>query len=212
LSKSGTVFAVGTQQDGVCGTGSTGEYIVSAGRVAYAPIVRFQKVEGGLLGHHISDISCGASHSLALTDNGQVFSWGSGGYGRLGHGDNKDVLSPKSLRLFEIERMRVAYISTGSASSYFVTRIGTMIYMSGVAKRSAEANMAPKPLYDLQGLNIRIIASGFSSTHAATENSLIAWGPSPTSGELGLGEAKKSSSSPALVPEFEKMFIISVCS
>ena len=30
------------------------------------------------------------THSLALTTDGAVWSWGWGGYGRLGHGDEED--------------------------------------------------------------------------------------------------------------------------
>ena len=31
---------------------------------------------------------------MVLTDRGQVYSWGCGGGGRLGHGDTKDRFSP----------------------------------------------------------------------------------------------------------------------
>lgn len=38
--------------------------------------------------HHIVDIKCGPEHSVAMTDDGRVFTWGFGGYGRLGHNTN----------------------------------------------------------------------------------------------------------------------------
>lgn len=40
------------------------------------------KIEG--LGA-VAAIACGQEHSLALCDSGQVFSWGAGGDGQLGH-------------------------------------------------------------------------------------------------------------------------------
>ena len=41
------------------------------------------------------NIACGPRHVLCTTDVGQVFSWGSGGDGRLGHGDTESVSDPK---------------------------------------------------------------------------------------------------------------------
>lgn len=33
----------------------------------------------------IQDIACGINHTIALDTEGRLFSWGFGGYGRLGH-------------------------------------------------------------------------------------------------------------------------------
>lgn len=41
------------------------------------------------------DIACGGAHSAAITSSGQLFTWGKGRYGRLGHGDSEDQLKPK---------------------------------------------------------------------------------------------------------------------
>jgi len=38
------------------------------------------------LGKNVIQLACGATHSLALTSEGHVFSWGRGSYGQLGHG------------------------------------------------------------------------------------------------------------------------------
>lgn len=43
----------------------------------------------------IRDIACGSSHSAAITSSGELYSWGLGEYGRLGHGDNTTQLRPK---------------------------------------------------------------------------------------------------------------------
>ena len=44
----------------------------------------------------MTQISCGASFTIALTTSG-VYSWGSGDGGRLGHGDNKDRYEPTEI-------------------------------------------------------------------------------------------------------------------
>ncbi|CDQ93884.1 unnamed protein product, partial [Oncorhynchus mykiss] len=46
----------------------------------------------------IRDIACGSSHSAAITSSGELYSWGLGEYGRLGHGDNTTQLRPKLVR------------------------------------------------------------------------------------------------------------------
>ena len=56
------------------------------------------------------DIACGSSHSAAIISNGDVYTWGLGEYGRLGHGDNTTQLRPKQVNnvsvpaAFEITR------------------------------------------------------------------------------------------------------------
>ncbi len=40
-------------------------------------------------------VGSGAFHSCAVTGDGQLFSWGLGGFGRLGHGDRLKKVSPK---------------------------------------------------------------------------------------------------------------------
>lgn len=39
---------------------------------------------GALADQHIIHVACGESHSLALSDQGQLFSWGAGSDGQLG--------------------------------------------------------------------------------------------------------------------------------
>ncbi|KAL4692492.1 hypothetical protein H8959_016302 [Pygathrix nigripes] len=48
----------------------------------------------------IWDIACGSSHSTALTSSGELYTWGLGEYGRLGHGDNTTQLKPKMVWYF----------------------------------------------------------------------------------------------------------------
>lgn len=45
----------------------------------------------------VRDIACGSSHSAAITSNGDLYTWGLGEYGRLGHGDNTTQLKPKQV-------------------------------------------------------------------------------------------------------------------
>ena len=43
----------------------------------------------------IARVACGPDHSAAVSEAGEVLTWGAGSYGNLGHGDNTDVSTPK---------------------------------------------------------------------------------------------------------------------
>ncbi|KAK6117958.1 hypothetical protein DH2020_048295 [Rehmannia glutinosa] len=52
------------------------------------------RIEGKLENCFVKEISCGSHHVVALTSNSEVFTWGKGRNGQLGHGDNVDRNSP----------------------------------------------------------------------------------------------------------------------
>ncbi len=60
-------------------------------------------------------------------------------------------------------RFRVKLISAGNTVSYF-TSVGYQLYMAGITKKTGEANMFPKPFYDLQGWVPTQIACGNTCT------------------------------------------------
>lgn len=52
------------------------------------------KIVEALLGCEVTQISCGASHVIAVTNEHEVFSWGRGDNGRLGLGTQDSHASP----------------------------------------------------------------------------------------------------------------------
>ena len=48
----------------------------------------------GLAGKQVVQIACGSTHSAAVTSEGELYTWGRGNYGRLGHGSSEDHLAP----------------------------------------------------------------------------------------------------------------------
>lgn len=48
-------------------------------------------INGELQGSAVTYLSCGWRHNFALTGSGDVYSWGRGGSGQLGHGDCDDL-------------------------------------------------------------------------------------------------------------------------
>lgn len=59
-----------------------------------------------------------------------------------------------------------------------------MVYLFGLTKKTGEANMYPKPVRDLQGWKVRSVGCSYTSIVVAADESVIAFGPSPTFGEL----------------------------
>lgn len=53
------------------------------------------RVIDSLRGKEVVDIAAGGAHSACITANGELYTWGKGRYGRLGHGDSEDQPRPK---------------------------------------------------------------------------------------------------------------------
>ncbi len=53
-----------------------------------------------LQGKHVREVSCGSGHSAAITTNGELYTWGQGDHGRLGHGDDASQAKPKHVSVF----------------------------------------------------------------------------------------------------------------
>lgn len=82
LSSDGDVYSWGEGDDGKLGHGTKS----SCDRPRIIECLR---------GKEVVDIACGGAHSGCLTANGELYTWGKGRYGRLGHGDSEDQCKPK---------------------------------------------------------------------------------------------------------------------
>ncbi|KAF5749800.1 Regulator of chromosome condensation (RCC1) family with FYVE zinc finger domain isoform 1 [Tripterygium wilfordii] len=69
-------------------------------------------VEDRLAGESVEEIACGAYHVAVLTSRNEVYMWGKGANGRLGHGDIEDRKSPTLLEA--LKDRHVKYIACGS--------------------------------------------------------------------------------------------------
>ena len=62
---------------------------------------------------HVYSISCGMHFSMALDELGNVYSWGCGNAGRLGHSDENSVGNPKIIQFFDSEKIKIMSIACG---------------------------------------------------------------------------------------------------
>ncbi|KAI3692771.1 hypothetical protein L6452_32594 [Arctium lappa] len=58
-------------------------------------------VQDKLVGEFVEEIACGAYHVAVLTSRSEVYTWGMGANGRLGHGDMEDRTTPTLVESFK---------------------------------------------------------------------------------------------------------------
>ncbi|PKI57757.1 hypothetical protein CRG98_021824 [Punica granatum] len=70
-----------------------------------------KRVNGPLEGIHVSSISCGPWHTAVVTSAGQLFTFGDGTFGVLGHGDRKSISIPREVE--SLKGLRTVRASCG---------------------------------------------------------------------------------------------------
>ncbi|KAI4824975.1 hypothetical protein KUCAC02_020681 [Chaenocephalus aceratus] len=210
----GNLYSFGCPEYGQLGHNSDGKFIARAQRIEFdceliarRVAIFIEKSKDGQVmpvpNVVIRDVACGSNHTLVLDSQKRVFSWGFGGYGRLGHTEQKDEMVPRLVKLFDFPGRGAAQICSGYQCSFAVSEMGRQIirrggcFFWGVTNTSRESTMYPKAVQDLCGWKIRSLSCGKSSIIIAADESTISWGPSPTFGELGYGDNKPKSSTTA---------------
>ncbi|XP_042453382.1 protein RCC2-like [Zingiber officinale] len=207
-----SILTAGLPQYGQLGHGTNNEYNSkdSSVKLVYEPQPRPRAI-ATLSGKTILKVACGTNHTVAVDSNGFVYTWGFGGYGRLGHREQKDEWAPRLVEVFQKQNVLPpnAIVSAGSVNSA-CTAGGGQLYMWGKLKITGDDWMYPKPVMDLSGWNIRCMDSGNMHHLVGAENSCISWGHAQY-GELGYGPlGQKSSANPKKVDILEGMRVMSV--
>ncbi|XP_051139394.1 PH, RCC1 and FYVE domains-containing protein 1-like isoform X2 [Andrographis paniculata] len=72
-------------------------------------------VEDKLANESVEEVACGAYHVAVLTSKNEVYTWGKGANGRLGHGDTEDRKTPSLVEA--LKDRHVKFIACGSTYS-----------------------------------------------------------------------------------------------
>lgn len=164
VTKDGALYMWGPNNRGQLGLGDTDQ----RDRPTLVPIPD---------GVRISTVSIGSAHTLALTTTGDVYSWGEGSSGVLGHGSTDDVLSPRQIEA--LAGMEIAAIAAAqNTHSVFLTTAGD-IYTCGVNRHgqlghgNKEKLTSPKKVASDTGF--KAIGVGVQTTFAVDQTGLL-WG------------------------------------
>lgn len=200
----GNLYSFGCPEYGQLGHNTDGKYFVTSNKLSFKCEVVPRKVNvfidkdrngiTPITDVELRDIACGNNHSVALDSKKRIFTWGFGGYGRLGHSEPKDEMVPRMLGYFNGPNRGATQVYAGSTISMAVSEHGAL-FLWGQQKSTGEAAMYPKNVQDLSGWRIRSGGCCNRVIVMAADDSVVSWGPSPTYGELGYGDEKIKSSS-----------------
>jgi alpha-tubulin suppressor-like RCC1 family protein len=116
LTSSGKVLSFGTGQYGALGHGySGGKQLPDALRPRYVE---------ALAGIRCVCVSAGELHSAVVTADGDVYSWGDGFCGQLGHGNKTPQPSPVQVTHGGLDDEVVTHVSAGARHTIAVTEDG----------------------------------------------------------------------------------------
>ncbi|KAK2952073.1 hypothetical protein BLNAU_12924 [Blattamonas nauphoetae] len=80
----------------------------------------------------IKKVCCGIAHTLALTEDGVLISWGSNSYGQLGHGHRGPVLVPTVIQFFSGIQVLDIDAPPNSNLSVAITPLDVFVWGQGV--------------------------------------------------------------------------------
>ncbi|PSS26592.1 Ultraviolet-B receptor like [Actinidia chinensis var. chinensis] len=150
--------------------------------------------------HEIVSVTCGADHTTAFSESCmQVYSWGWGDFGRLGHGNSSDLFTPQPIKA--LQGLRIKQIACGDSHCLTVTMEGEVQSWGRnqngqLGLGTTEDSPVPQKIDAFQGICVKMVAAGAEHTAAITEDGeLYGWGWGRY-GNLGLGDRKDR-----LVPE-----------
>ena len=94
----------------------------------------FRRYAGHYFGRNrVTQIACGINHSLALNEEGEIFSWGTNGFGQLGNINAKAACNVESCsdnysehpRKVKVgEQLKIVQIACGDSTSYALDNDG----------------------------------------------------------------------------------------
>mmetsp|Transcript_19621 Transcript_19621/g.37113 ORF Transcript_19621/g.37113 Transcript_19621/m.37113 type:complete len:642 (-) Transcript_19621:26-1951(-) len=233
ISTQGRLYSTGCSQYGQLGNGETGEYFITANKLAFSncavwtPRTTFCEGSSDDKVAPVADsetilvrqVACGKHHTLVVeapaeNHKARVFSFGCGDYGCLGHGVQKDEYFPRQIAVFNnapIGDDSEVRLAAGNSCSLVQTSAGHVYYW-GKHRSVGEAVMRPQ-LVDVLANNQHIVthmAAGSQTVVCTTQHGqTVAWGQGPH-GELGLKSGAKSSAKPGFVDDLNECHVTSM--
>jgi len=178
ITADGSLWSWGRGEDGELGHGDQQTQLLPKKIEAFA-------------GQRVLAVSAGLDHSLAVTADGAVWSWGFGVYGRLGHGDQQQQLLPKNIEA--LAGRRVVAVSAGGSHSLAITADGAVWswgtgFFGQLGHGDQHQQLLPKKIEALAGQRVVAVSAGTAHSLAlAADGAVWSWGYGGQ-GRLGHGD------------------------
>ncbi|XP_064416275.1 probable E3 ubiquitin-protein ligase HERC3 isoform X2 [Latimeria chalumnae] len=177
VNDKGQVFSWGAGSDGQLGHGSADETI------------KVPRLIKKLNEHKVVQVTCGSRHCIALTKDGQLFTWGENTYGQLGL-DKGCPAQPVPQCVKSLAGIPLAQISAGGAHSFALSLSGAVF---GWGKNTAgqlglndeQDRDVPCHVKSLRSQNIVYLSCGEEHTAALTKSGGVFTFGAGSCGQLG---------------------------
>ncbi|KAL6076588.1 negative regulation of SNARE complex assembly, variant 2 [Balamuthia mandrillaris] len=218
-----TVLMTDTREVYVCGAGDNGQLMLGRCKDVLVPT----KVE--TVPKNVCQIAVGHSHTVLLTESGDVFVCGNNESGQLGL--STQAFPPYEINLTTVEALhgkRIKKIACGAFHTVALTDLDNVyVWGSGLRARdtasrhksSSNNNKAisfhqPQIVRPLMGKSVKDVACGYGHTIALTaDNHVYAWESlsiSPNATSLSASPSRARSTSLYLMPSFSGVVVMSV--
>ncbi|XP_050295958.1 probable E3 ubiquitin-protein ligase HERC4 isoform X2 [Anthonomus grandis grandis] len=122
------------------------------------------KIVRNLASHHVVQLVCGQRHTVALTNSGEILTWGANNFGQLGLGffsSSETVPQPVT----SLRGIPIVFITCGAYHTFAISKSGA-VYGWGkntrgqIGLNDSANKMFPTQLKTLRNLKVRFIACG----------------------------------------------------
>ncbi|XP_004304202.1 PREDICTED: ultraviolet-B receptor UVR8 [Fragaria vesca subsp. vesca] len=150
----------------------------------------------------IRQVSCGAAHVMALSEDGLLQAWGYNEFGQLGRGVTCEGLqgariinayakfldeAPELVKITQVSCGEYHTAALSEDGEVYTWGLGSMGQLGHCSLQSADKELLPRKVVALDGIFMKDVACGGVHTCAVTQKgALYAWGGS-RAGQLGLG-------------------------
>ncbi|XP_078690697.1 uncharacterized protein LOC144921490 isoform X2 [Branchiostoma floridae x Branchiostoma belcheri] len=186
----GSLVVWGCGEFGQNGHGRVGDVAATEGLVAEFPPKN---------GARVKLLACGASHSIVVTVDNEVYAWGNGHSGQLGCGDKETRLRPTKIRLTDSQelpdvagiscgsRHSIAWLTNGHCYSFGNNYYAQLAYNFRV-QNYKENQLKPTLLEMFVHRRVVQVACGDRHTLFLTQEGRVAACGNNANGQLGTGE------------------------
>lgn len=198
----GRTYSWGDMENGVAGHGVTEGH-------QYVP-----RVVDRLASKKVVQISACGFHTACLTADSQLYTWGEGKFGRLGHSTESNCHSPRLVDSMLGKKPR--QVSCGGFHSAVVTEDGRLYTFGGgehgqLGHNDRVNKLKPTLVQALEGVFVSQITCGWSHTVALDSNGRVYTNGNSDHGKLGHGSGRKVSV-PQLVEKLKHYRVVRVAS